>query len=381
MNKYNISVLKRPLQSTSVCTDTRKGVNVLMSELKIGLIGTGSISESHLQAYQANTKVQLVAVCDLNEDRARDTANKYHIPNVYTDYRELLASPEVDAVSICTWNNSHAEISIAALQAGKHVLCEKPLCKTVDEALQIEQAARESGKLLQVGYVRRHASNIAVLKKFIDAGDLGEIYYAKASLLRRLGNPGGWFADRARSGGGPLIDIGVHAIDLCWYLMGKPKVKSVSGNTYHKLGNRSNIQNYDFYQAADYDAAHNTVEDMANALIRFENGASLMVDVSFALHAKENSALINIYGDKGGAEIEPVLSIVTERHDTIINIDPQISAPGFDFQAAFDREISHFVDSCLGLTETNSPVEDGVEMMKILNAIYQSAAEGREIHF
>ncbi|NMO95424.1 Gfo/Idh/MocA family protein [Paenibacillus lemnae] len=352
-----------------------------MSIVKIGLIGSGSISESHLQAYKANPKVQLVAICDLNEERARQKAEKFNIPNVYTDYNKLLGNSEVEAVSICTWNNSHAEISIAALRAGKNVLCEKPLCKTVDEALQVEQAVRESGKFLQVGYVRRHASSIGVLKKFIDADDLGQIYFAKASLIRRLGNPGGWFADKERSGGGPLIDIGVHVIDLCWYLMGKPKVKSVSGNTYNKLGNRSNIENLDFYKAADYDASLNTVEDMANALIRFENGASLMVDVSFTLHAKDNSAQVNIYGDKGGAEIEPKLAIVTERHNTMINIDPQITSPGFEFQGAFNNEINHFVDSCLGLTETNSPVEDGVEMIKILNAVYQSAAEGREIHF
>lgn len=350
-----------------------------MGELKVGLIGNGSISECHLQAYALNPKVELVAICDLQEDRARESARKYNIPHIYTDYRELLANPDVQAVSICTWNNSHAEISVAALRAGKNVLCEKPLCKTVDEALEVELAVRETGKLLQVGYVRRHASNIAVLKKFIDAGELGDIYFAKASLIRRLGNPGGWFADKERSGGGPLIDIGVHVIDLCWYLMGKPKVKSVSGNTYNKLGNRSHIENYDFYKAADYDASLNTVEDMANALIRFENGASLMVDVSFSLHAKDNSAMVNIYGDKGGAEIEPVLSIVTERHNTIINIDPQISTPGFDFQGSFNTEINHFVDSCLGLHETSCPVEDGVEMIKILNAIYQSAAEGREI--
>ncbi|RCX18180.1 putative dehydrogenase [Fontibacillus phaseoli] len=352
-----------------------------MSELKVGLIGNGSISESHLQAYLSNPKAELVAVCDLNEERASETARKYNIPHVYTDYRELLANPLVEAVSICTWNDSHAEISVAALRAGKNVLCEKPLCKAVDEALQVEQAVRETGKLLQVGYVRRHAANIAVLKKFMDAGELGEIYFAKASLIRRLGNPGGWFADKERSGGGPLIDIGVHVIDLCWYLMGKPKVKSVSGNTYTKLGNRSNIENYDFYKAADYDGSFNTVEDMANALIRFENGASLLVDVSFSLHAKDNSAQINIYGEKGGAEIEPVLSIVTERHNTILNIEPQISTPGFDFQGSFDTEINHFVDNCLGLTENICPVEDGVEMIKVLNAIYQSAAEGREIHF
>ncbi|GIP24189.1 Gfo/Idh/MocA family protein [Paenibacillus sp. J22TS3] len=352
-----------------------------MSELKIGLIGNGSISECHLLAYQANPKVKLWAVCDLNEGRAKETAKKYDIPHVYTDYNELLANAEVQAVSICTWNNSHAEISIAALEAGKNVLCEKPLCKTVEEALKVEDAVRRTGKMLQVGYVRRHASNIAVLKKFIDAGDLGQIYYAKASMLRRLGNPGGWFADKERSGGGPLIDIGVHVIDLCWYLMGRPKVKSVSGNTYSKLGNRSNIENYEFYQAADYDASFNTVEDMANALVRFENGASLLVDVSFSLHAKENSAQVNIYGEKGGAEIEPELLIVTEQHNTIINVAPQITEPGFNFQGAFNNEINHFVDSCLGLITTNSPVEDGVEMIKILNGIYQSAAEGREIHF
>lgn len=352
-----------------------------MSELKIGLIGAGSISGSHLAAYQANPKTVLWAICDINEERAREAAKKFNIPHVYTDYRKLLENPEVQAISICTWNNTHAEISIAALEAGKNVLCEKPLCINVDEALQVQDAVRRTDNLLQVGYVRRFASNISVLKKFINAGDLGEIYYAKASLIRRLGNPGGWFADKARSGGGPLIDIGVHAIDLCWYLMGKPKVVSVSGNTYAKLGNRSHIQNYAFYKAADYDASLNTVEDMANALIRFENGASLMVDVSFSLHAKENSALLNIYGEKGGAEIEPVLSIVTEQHNTIINIDPQISSPGFDFEDSFQNEINHFVDSCLNGAPNICPIEDGVEMIKILNAIYQSAAEGREIRF
>jgi predicted dehydrogenase len=353
----------------------------VMNTIKIGLIGNGSISEFHLQAYQANAKVELWAVCDLNEDRARKTAKKYNIPHVYTDYPELLANPDVQAVSICTWNNSHADISIAALEANKNVLCEKPLCQTVDQALKVEEAVRKSGKLLQVGYVRRHASNIAVLRKFIDAGDLGDFYFAKASMIRRLGNPGGWFADKDRSGGGPLIDIGVHVIDLCWYLMGKPKVKSVSGNTYTKLGNRSHIENYDFYKAADYDASHNDVEDMANALIRFENGASILVDVSFSLHAKQDSAQINIYGTKGSAEIEPTLSIVTEQHNTMINIEPQISHPAFDFNESFLNEINHFVDSCMGIIECNCPVEDGVEMIKILNAIYQSAAEGREIQF
>jgi predicted dehydrogenase len=352
-----------------------------MDKIKVAVIGAGSISEVHLQAYAANSKVELAAICDTNEQRAQLKAEKYEIAAIYSDFRELLADPSIDAVSICTWNNSHAEISVAALAAGKHVLCEKPLCKTMEEAYRVEQAVRQSGKVLQVGFVRRYGANTQILNKFLEAGDLGEIYYAKASYLRRLGNPGGWFADLERSGGGPLIDIGVHIIDLCWYLMGKPKVKSVSGHTYNKLGNRAHIENLSFYKASDYDAKVNDVEDLANALIRFENGASLFFDASFTLHAKNDEIAVKLFGEKGGAEIEPELLIVTEKHNTILNVTPQVDHRTFDFKQAFQGEIDHFIDCCLGKTATISPVEDGVEIMKILTGIYESAAQGREIVF
>ena len=350
-------------------------------KVKVAVVGAGSISESHLRSYHNNPHAELYAICDLNEERARAKAEKYGIPHVYTDYRELMKDGDIDAVSVCTWNNSHAPISIAALNAGKHVLCEKPLCKTVEEALEVERAVKSSGKTLQVGFVRRYASNTRIVKQFIDNGDFGEIYYAKAACIRRLGNPGGWFADLERSGGGPLIDIGVHVIDLCWYLMGRPKVKSVSGNTYRKLGNRANIKNLSYYKAADYDPAHNDVEDMANALIRFENGASLLVDVSFTLHAKKDELYVKLYGEKGGFELEPELAIVTEKYDTILNVTPQIDNLSFDFVKGFQDEIDHFIGVCLGERETLSPVEDGVEMMKILCGIYESAAKGEEIRF
>lgn len=352
-----------------------------MGKLKIGVIGAGSISQYHLGGYAAHKETEIYAVCDLNEERAQQKAKEFGASKIFTDYHELLALPEIDAVSICTWNNTHAEISMAALEAGKHVLVEKPLCKTVEEALRVEEAVRKSGKILQVGFVRRYAENTQILKKFIDASDLGEIYYAKASCLRRLGNPGGWFADVERSGGGPLIDLGVHVIDICWYLMGKPKVVSVTGNTYNRLGNRSNVEHLSFYQAADYDSSKNSVEDMANALIRFDNGASLMVDVSFTLHAQKDELSVKLYGDKGGAELEPELSIVTERHNTILNFEPQIDNRTFNFIGAFNNEVATFAESILGTKATLSPVEDGVEMMKILCAIYESAETGKEITF
>jgi predicted dehydrogenase len=352
-----------------------------MKRLNIGVIGAGSISGVHFEAYAHNPNVQIYAVCDLNEERAGANAAKYGADKVYTDYRELLADSAVDAVSICTWNNSHAEISIAALEAGKHVLCEKPLCKTVEEAIRVQEAVRKSNLVYQVGFVRRCASNTQTLKEFIDNGDLGEIYYAKASCLRRLGNPGGWFADIERSGGGPLIDLGVHIIDISWYLMGRPKVKSITGNVYNKLGNRSNIKNLSFYKAADYDAERNTVEDSANALIRFENGASLMVDVSFTLHAKNDELSVKLYGTKGGAELEPELSLVLEKHDTILNVQPQVDNLSFEFVNAFQNEIDHFVLSCLTGSSIIAPVEDGVELMKILCGIYEAAERGIEVRF
>ncbi|MEK4387485.1 Gfo/Idh/MocA family oxidoreductase [Solibacillus sp. FSL W7-1464] len=347
--------------------------------LKVGVIGGGSISEYHLKPYFENPNVEIVAICDSDERRLHALGKKYFVESLYSKVSDFLANEEIDAISICTWNNSHAEIAIQALKKGKHVLLEKPLSLTLDEAYAVEAAVKESNKILQVGYVRRFATNVGVLKKFIDAGELGEIYYAKASCLRRLGNPGGWFSDIKRSGGGPLIDLGTHMIDLCWYLMGKPKPISVTGNTYKKLGNRAHIENLSFYKAADYDAEHNDVEDLANALIRFENGASLYVDVSFTLHAKQDEVSVKLYGENGGAEVEPELAIIKEQHDTILNITPQIDLLSFDFTGSFINEINHFVECCINNVQPISTVEDGVEVTKMLAAIYESAATNQEI--
>lgn len=351
-----------------------------MSMLKVGVIGGGSISEFHIIPYMKNDGVELVALCDSNEQRLAKVGERYSVTELYSNYEELLQNPEIDAVSICTWNNTHAVIAIAALEAGKHVLVEKPLSMTVAQALAVEAAVKKSGKVLQVGFVRRHGDNTKLLKQFIDQDELGEIYYAKASCLRRLGNPGGWFSDQSKSGGGPLIDLGVHMIDICWYLMGKPRPVSVSGNTYSKLGNRSHIQNLSFYQAADYDPALNDVEDLANALIRFDNGASLFVDVSFTLHAKEDELYVKLFGEKGGAEIEPKLVMVTEKSNTILNVTPQVDNLSFDFEKAFKNEINHFVDCCKEGKETIAPVADGVQIMRMLNAVYESAKMGKEVY-
>lgn len=352
-----------------------------MAKLKVGVIGVGSISSMHINSYINNPNVELIALCDINEERLKEKALKYNIKNTFTDYREMLNMKDLDAVSICTWNNFHAPISIYALKKGKHVLCEKPLCMTVNEALEIQKVASETKKVMQVGFVRRFASNTNTIKEFISHGDLGDIYYSKVSSIRRIGNPGGWFADIERSGGGPLIDIGVHVIDIAWYLMGKPKLKSVSGNVYNKLGNLGNIVDKAIYKAADYSKEKNTVEDAANALIRFENGSSLYVDVSYSLYTEKDITSIELFGDKGGAIIEPTCKVFSQKHDRLIDIVPVIDNPTFDFQRSFQNEIDSFVNSCLFSEKNISPVDDGVTIMKILRAVYESSESGKEITF
>ncbi|MFC7375893.1 Gfo/Idh/MocA family protein [Brachybacterium sp. GCM10030267] len=350
-----------------------------MTKFRIGVIGAGSIARFHLDAYAANPDVELIAISDVNLERARSVADRYGAPRAYADPHELLADAEIDGVSICTWNNSHATWAIAAIEAGKHVLVEKPIARTLAEALEIQKAVEASDRVVQVGFVRRHSPNCQVLKSFIDAGELGEIYYAKASCIRRMGNPGGWFADKEIAGGGPLLDIGIHVLDLCWYLMGSPKAVSVSGNTYDHLGNRANITTMPRYQVSDYDPTKNSVEDMANAVIRFENGSSLLLDCSYSLHATKDSLDVSVYGDKGGADLEPDLHIATEMHDSVVNIAPQISSGTFEMGPGFAHEIANFVDAGLGRAESVAPAWHGVEIVRILEAIYESAQSGREV--
>lgn len=347
-----------------------------MSKIRVGIIGTGGISHSHMLGYNQLDGVEVIAACDLNENRVREFADKYSVKHVFTDYNELLQLKELDAVSVCTWNNAHAPISIAALKAGKNVLCEKPLAMNVKEAREMEQTAKESGKLLMVGFVRRFGKNTGIMMDFLKKGYLGDIYYAKTSCVRRCGNPCGWFSDKKRSGGGPLIDLGVHMIDLARFLMGKPKAVSVTGATFNKIGPRNNIKAFDRYRPVDMDD-YCDVEDMAVAMIRFDNGALLQVETSFSQHIQDDRLTLELYGTKSGAMMEPKLELYTEMEDYLVDLKPRL---GEELSGEnFMNEIAHFIDCIAKGTECRNPGEDGVELMKILDAIYESSAAGREI--
>ncbi len=326
-----------------------------------------------------NPNVELYALCDINEEILKKKGKEYGISRLFTDKDEMLKLKEIDAVSVCTWNSQHAPCTIAALNAGKHVLCEKPMAMSAQEATAMKEAADKNGKLLMIGFVRRYGNDCKVLQDFINQDYLGEIYYAKATYLRRDGNPGGWFGDKSRSGGGPLIDLGVHVIDLVRYLSGNPKPVSVYGATFQKLFNRKGAIGAPKYLSAS--AGENDicdVEDLASALIRFDNGEVLSIEAAFSLNIKEDTGSIEIFGTKAGAKLNPDLEIYGEENHYLTNMT--FAAPtSLSFGGLFENEINHYIDCILGKAACKSPAEDGIEMMKILDAVYESARTGHEV--
>ena len=351
-----------------------------MNKLKIGIIGAGNIAEVHIEAYRKNPQVELYALCDVNPVRLEEMGRKYGVERCFTEASEMLALPELDAVSVCTWNAAHASCAMAALRAGKHVLCEKPMATSAAEAMEMAKTARACGKLLMIGFVRRYGDDCKLLQEFAAIGFFGDLYYAKATYLRRFGNPEGWFSNKAYSAGGPLIDLGVHVIDLVRYLAGNPKPVSVYGATFDKLKDRDGIRDAKEYVAASARYMDHVfdVEDLATAMIRFDNGLVLSVEASFTLNLKQDKGEIELFGDKGGAKLGQELELYHQMNGHMVNT--QLACPAAcGFGDMFSHEIDHFVDCILNGTACKSPAQDGVELMRILDAVYESARTGHEV--
>ncbi|MBR5157778.1 MAG: Gfo/Idh/MocA family oxidoreductase [Clostridia bacterium] len=350
-----------------------------MKKLKVGIIGAGNISKYHIDAYRKNPNVELYALCDINEDRLKMMGEKYGVTRLFTDKDEMLKLDELDAVSVCTWNSEHAPCSIAALNAGKHVLCEKPMATNVEDAIKMKEAAEKNGKLLMIGFVRRFGNDCDIVRDFNSVDYLGDIYYAKATYLRRNGNPGGWFGDMSRSGGGPMIDLGVHVIDFTRFVMGNPKPVSVYAATFKKLFDRSNLKtSKEYLSAGKGEKDICDVEDLATAMVRYEDGSVLSIEASFSLNIKNDQGRIEFFGTKGGAKLEPELELYTEVNGYMADVN-LAAKTALEFNGLFENEINHFADCILNGKECISPAQDGIEIMKILMAIYESAKTEHEV--
>lgn len=347
-------------------------------KLKVGIIGSGGIAQGcHIPGYRAvPDDVEIVWACDSNEETARTCAEKFGIPRWTTNYGDVLADGEIGAVSIATPNKFHLQPCLDALAAGKHVLIEKPLAMDGAEARQIVAAADRTDKICQVGFQTRFGGPARFVKQYIDAGRMGDIYYARAQALRRRGVPHwGVFINKELQGGGPLIDIGVHILDLTLFFMGHPKPVSASGRTWNKLGTNPDLVN----PWGEYDRSQFTVEDFAVGMIKFDNGAVVVLESSFMANQDGDPFQTQLYGTKSGAIVrawgdDPV-QIFTEQDRQLFNLKP-VNVPNVD--SSHVEEVKAFVRAILGGEPSPVPARHGMVLNAIFDALYRSSESGRE---
>ena len=351
------------------------------------LIGCGFIANfKHLPALtKLKARIELVAFCDVAEDRARKAAVQYGVSDaaVYTDYKEMLRRADIDVVYVLTPNRSHCELTVAALEAGKDVLCEKPMALNSGEARRMCDAARRTGQQLTIGYQNRFRLDSRYLKQAAQNEELGEIYMAKAHAVRRRGIPTwGVFLDEAQQGGGALIDIGTHALDMTLWLMDNYKPKRVSGSVYKKLGMGDTAGNaFGAWNNKDI-----TVEDSAFGYIVMENGATIFLEASWALNTMDTrEQKVTLCGTKAGADMNNGVCINGVHGGALSETRPalcQLGAPGEDLDKTdADFEAQMWLDALdTGKAALVKP-EEAMVVTQILEAIYTTARTGKEVEF
>ncbi|REE66714.1 putative dehydrogenase [Paenibacillus taihuensis] len=358
-----------------------------MTKARIGIIGCGGIANGkHLPSLAQVKEAEIAAFCDIIVEKAEQAKANYGTEDakVYTDYKELLKDGSIDVIHVCTPNDSHAVISIDALEAGKHVLCEKPMAKTAADARLMLEAAQRTGKKLSIGYNNRYRADSRYLKQICEEGELGEIYFAKAHAIRRRAVPTwGVFLDEEKQGGGPLIDIGTHALDLVLWMMDNYKPKVVLGRAYHKLSQTENAAN----AWGPWDPAQFTVEDSAFAMITMENGATVILESSWALNSLEvDEAKVSLSGTKAGADMKDGLRINGEKNSRLYVNKVELNSGGVAFyegavETAEVLEASMWIDAVLNDKETFVKPEQALVVSEILEAIYESSRTGKAVYF
>ncbi len=357
--------------------------------VKVGIIGCGGIANGkHMPSLQKLPDVEMVAFCDLIEERAVKAAKQYGTPDaaVYVDYRDLLADPAIEAVHVCTPNRSHSFITVDALNAGKHVMCEKPMAINSEEARKMLEAAKQSGKILTIGYQNRQRNDSLYLKQEAQAGTFGDIYYAEATALRRRAVPTwGVFLNEYEQGGGPLIDIGTHALDLTLWIMDNHKPLYCVGTTYHKLNRDTDTGN----AWGDWDPDSFTVEDSAFGFVVMENGATVVLRSSWALNTLDvREATTSVCGTKAGGDLTGGnVRINAVRGGRQCVTEANMSSGGVAFfegasgNDPSEREARLFINAVKYGTKPSVDPEEAYCVTRILEGIYVSARTGEIYRF
>jgi predicted dehydrogenase len=344
--------------------------------IRVAVVGLGWPGMRHLEAYLKHPSAEVVAVCDANPTLLAAVQRQHQIELGFENLESLLALDGLEAVSICTPNFLHEPMVCAALAAGKHVLCEKPLAATLEQGERIAATARASDRVCMVGFSRRYRDDSRAVKALVESGELGEIYHARTGWLRRRFNPSvrGWFLSKALSGGGPLIDLGVHMLDLALWLMGSPKAVSVSGAVSYRFGERLG-------RGAPVD-----VEDLASAYVRLDNGAVIILETSwYSFSGATDHIFCELLGTRGGAKIDlgttsptPPVEVYVDRGSVPLVATPVIPAAD-QTTVSFSNEVAEFIAAIQEERAPASTVEQGLEILRILDAIYRSAEAGAEV--
>ena len=338
--------------------------------LRVGVVGAGWAGQQHLKGYAALEGVEIAALAAMETDQVELLQAEYGIPATFQRWEDMLDAVELDAISIATPTFLHAPATIAALQRGMHVLTEKPIAANLDDARAMVEAAQASGRVLQVVFNHRLRGDIAELGRIIASGELGTPYVAKAGWSRRAGIPAsGWFAKRELSGGGPLLDLGVHVIDYALHLLGEPEAETVAASTYDQLGTKV-MEGFD-------------VEDIAIAFVRLNNGVTLTLETSWDSFSRhENVYWMTVYGTEGGAELRVVDYVTSEftvfRNEGGLVADYE-ATPGEN--GGHDQVVAEFV-AAIRAGESEWVKHDGslgLRRAEVIDACYRSAESGREV--
>ena len=345
---------------------------MLSRAIKVGVIGLG-IGRWHVESYLAIPEIKVAALCDSDEEKLKTAATRYGVAKIYTDYEELCQSNSVDAVSICVPNYLHAPVAVCALENGKHILCEKPLSISSKEGKRILKASDEHPDLkAMIAMKFRFNKDSIYVKNMVENGDLGEVYYGFSTYLRQLGGipkMGTWFTKKQQSGGGPLIDNGVHFLDLIWWLMGCPEPVEAFGTTYAKFGPYGKgAKGWTGEPSPDvFD-----VEDLALGTIRFKDGSSVMLDNAWAAYVDKEVIGMRLCGTKAGATLWP-FRICYPEDGEIVSKTPDLS------EVESGNQFKHFIDCIINNRQPISTIEQGITVLRMLDAIYRSAEAGKSV--
>jgi predicted dehydrogenase len=352
-------------------------------KLRVAIVGCGGISDLHLKTYKKYPDVEVVAGVDIKQDRLDWVRDTHGITATFTDWKEMLKKIKPDAVDVCTPNGVHAPAVIDALNAGCHVQTEKPMAMSPRECEKMIAAAEKNKRKLAVGFQYRFHPNTTFLANARDEGEFGKIMFVKCQALRRRGIPNwGVFGQKHLQGGGPMIDIGVHVIEMAHYVMGSPKPIAASGNVWTYMGNKSSAIKSMW---PGWDHKTYTVEDLAIGQIRFDNGAILQIEASFVAHIERDVWNFTLMGEKGGGTWDAGHkgdnagpAVFTDRAGHMTNYAPTFTGDG-SFNTLFDYKLRNFVDACLYNKPLLAPGEAGLAVQKILDGVYRSAEAGKEV--